>query len=93
MIKKYDNNILNIKNKLHFLLMISSFRYCVIAINYFNIFFISSLWCGGESAALSSTQHAMPPEIGGKWGTECLITRFPLPALLCAGYNVNLKKK
>ena len=32
-------------------------------------------------AALSSaTQHAMPPELGGKWGTECLNTRFPLPA-------------
>ena len=39
--------------------------------------FISSLWCRGENAALSSaTQHAMSPEIGGKWGTECLNTRF-----------------
>ena len=56
--------------------------------------FISSLWCRGESAALSSaTQHAMPPEIGGKWGTECLNTKFPLPTLLCAGYSVKLKKK
>ena len=55
--------------------------------------FISSLWCRGESAALSSaTQHAMPPEIGGKWRTECLNTRFPLLTLLCAGYSVNLKK-
>ena len=43
------------------------------------------------SAALSSaTQHAMPPEFGRKWGTECLKTRFPLPTLLCAGYSVKL---
>ena len=42
-------------------------------------------------AALSSaTQHAMPPEIGRKWGTECLNTRFLLPTLLCAGYSVKL---
>ena len=33
---------------------------------------------------LPSTQHAVS-EIGGKWGTECLNTRFPLPTLLCAG--------
>ena len=44
--------------------------------------FISSLWCRGESAVLrSATQHAMPPEIGGNWGTECLNTRFPLPTV------------
>ena len=43
------------------------------------------------SAALSSaTQHAMPPEFGRKWGTECLNTRFPLPTLLSAGYSVKL---
>ena len=42
-------------------------------------------------AALSSaTQHAMPPEFGRKWRTECLNTRFPLPTLLCAGYSVKL---
>ena len=29
------------------------------------------------------TQHAMPPEFGGKWGGECLNTRFRLPTLLC----------
>ena len=47
-----------------------------------------------QSAALSSaTQHAMPPELGGKSGTECLNTRFPLPTLLCAGYSVKIKKK
>ena len=27
-------------------------------------------------------RHSMPPEFGGKWGTECLNTRFPLPTLL-----------
>ena len=44
-----------------------------------------------QSAALSSaTQHAMPPESGRKWGTECLNTRFPLATVLCAGYSVNL---
>ena len=44
-----------------------------------------------QSAALSSaTQHAMPPEFGGKWEIEYLITRFPLPTLLCAGYSVKL---
>ena len=46
-----------------------------------------------ESAALNSaTQHTMPPEIGGKWGTECLNTRVPLPTLHCAEYSVKLKK-
>ena len=39
-----------------------------------------------QSAALSSaTQQEMPPELGGKWRTECLNTRFLLPTLLCAG--------
>ena len=56
--------------------------------------FISSLWCRGESEQLSSaTQHSMPPEIGGNWGTECLNTRFPLSTLVGAGYSVKLKKK
>ena len=40
----------------------------------------------------SATQHAMPPEFGRKWGTECLNTRFPLPNLLCAGHSVKLIK-
>ena len=31
-------------------------------------------------------QHAMPPEYGRKWGTECLT----LSTLLCAGYCVKL---
>ena len=42
-----------------------------------------------QSAALSSaTQHAMSPKLGGKWGTECLSTRFPLPILLVTGYSM-----
>ena len=49
------------------------------------------LWMSGQNAALSSaTQHAMPPEFGRKWGTECLNNRFPLPTLLYAGYSVKL---
>ena len=44
-----------------------------------------------ENAALNpATQHAMPPEFGRKWQTECLNTRFPLPTLLCAGYSMKL---
>ena len=36
-----------------------------------------------QSVALNSaTQHAMPPEFGRKWGTECLNTKSPLPILL-----------
>ena len=38
----------------------------------------------------SATQHAMPPELGGKWGMKCLNTKFPLSTLLCAGYSVKL---
>ena len=40
-----------------------------------------------------ATQHAMPPDFGRMWGTECLNNRFPLPTLLCAGYSVKLEKK
>ena len=31
----------------------------------------------------SATQHAIPPELSGKWGTEGINTMFPLPTLLC----------
>ena len=45
-----------------------------------------------QSAALSSaTQHIMPPECDGKWGTECFNSRFHLPTLLCAGWYGNVK--
>ena len=56
---------------------------------YFHFFAVVSR----QSAALSSaTQHAMPPEFGRKWVTECLNTRLPLPILLCAEYSVKLIK-
>ena len=50
-------------------------------------FFISTFFAlvSRLRAELSSaTQHAMPLKFGGKWGTEFLKTRFPLPILLCA---------
>ena len=40
----------------------------------------------------STTEHAMSPEYGEKWGTECLNTRPPLPTLLHVRYIVKLKK-
>lgn len=30
---------------------------------------------------------------GGKWGTEILDTKFPVPTLLFAGYSLNEAKK
>ena len=35
----------------------------------------------------------MPAEFGGKWGTECLNTWFPLLTLPYVGYSVKMKKK
>ena len=56
---------------------------------YLNLYFHFFALVSRLSAAMSSeTQHAMPPEFGTKWGTECLNTRFHLPTLLCAGYSV-----
>ena len=43
-----------------------------------------------SAAFCSATQHAMPPELGRKWETECLNTTIRLPILLCAGYSVKL---
>ena len=57
---------------------------------YLHLYFHFFALVSRQSAALSSaTQYAMPPEFGGKWGTEWLNT-FPLRTLLCAGYNVKL---
>ena len=53
-------------------------------------FIFPFLWCPGQAALSSATQHAMTREFGRKWGTECLNTRFPLFTLLCAGYSVKL---
>ena len=50
---------------------------------YLHLYFHFFTLVSRLSAALSSaTQHAMPPEFGRMWGTECLNTRFPLPTLL-----------
>ena len=58
---------------------------------YLNLYFHFFALVSSRSAALSSaTQHAMPPEFGRKWGTECLNARFPLPTLQCAEYSVKL---
>ena len=58
---------------------------------YLYTFIFPFLRSGVEAKRLSSaTQHAMPSELGGKWGTVCLNTGFPLPNLLFAGYSVIL---
>ena len=38
-------------------------------------------------------RYIMLPELGEKWGTECLNTKYPLPTLLHAGFSVKLIKK
>ena len=39
----------------------------------------------------AAAQHnAMPPDFGGKYGTECPNTKFSLSTLLCARYSVKL---
>ena len=58
---------------------------------YLNLYFHFFPLVSRLSAALSSaTQHAMPPEFGRKWRTECLNIKFPLPTLLYEGYSVKL---
>ena len=57
---------------------------------YLNLYFHFFVLVSTQRAALSSaTQHAIF-ELGGKWGTECLNTTFPLATLLYAGYSVYL---
>ena len=48
------------------------------------------IWPRQRAALSSANQHAMPPELGRKWGPECLNTRLRLPTLLCEGYSVKL---
>ena len=59
---------------------------------YLNLYFHFFALVSRQSAVLSSaTQHAMPPEFGRKWGTECPNTIFSLSTLLCAaGYSVKV---
>ena len=60
---------------------------------YLNLYFHFFVLVSRLSTALSTaTQHAMPPEFGRKWGTECVNTKLPLPTLLCALYSVKLIK-
>ena len=60
------------------------------------IFSFSSLWYRGKAwrslnmqCLQNSTETGYTPSSPG---TECLNIRFPLPTLLCAGYNVTLKQ-
>ena len=44
--------------------------------------FIFLFLCSGvevKASRSTATQHTMPLEFSGKWGMECLNTRFPLP--------------
>ena len=60
-------------------------RTCNIYLNFYFRFFALVY---RQSVALSSaTQHAISADFSGKWGMECLNTRFPLPTLLCARYT------
>ena len=55
---------------------------------HLNLYFHFFALVSRQSAALcSATQHAMLPESGRKWGTECLNTRFPLPIYLLFHFN------
>ena len=55
---------------------------------FINIF-ITSFW-GTSAVLICATQHAMLRKFGGKWGTECINTRFPLPKKL---KKKNIKNK
>ena len=60
---------------------------CVTRGNYIFISFKLSFLRSGVEAkrgVSSVTQHAMPPEFGGKWETDCLNAWFPLLSLLRA---------
>ena len=61
-------------------------------VKYINLYVHFFTLVSRQSAALSSaTQYTLPQErkreadqeYGGKWGTECLNTRFPLPTCCC----------
>ena len=52
-------------------------------------YFYSFLRYGVETKRGVEFRHALPPGFVGKWGTECLNTRLPLPTLLNAEYNLN----
>ena len=61
---------------------------------YLNLYFHFCALVSRLSAALcSATQHEIPPEFGRKWGTECLKTRFPLPAVCGIQREADNKKQ
>ena len=47
----------------------------------FNIFHFFALMSSQSAAFNSATQHAMPPEFGGKWGVECHNTKMQYSVL------------
>ena len=53
----------------------------------FDIFIFSALVSRQNATLSSATQHAIPSEFAGQWGTECLIISFSIPT-----YSVSLKK-
>ena len=53
------------------------------------ILFFFALVSRQSPAVSSANKHAMPQVFGGKWGTECFNTKFPLPTLLCAVGNIH----
>ena len=59
-------------------------------INYFHFIALAT----GLTVALSyATQHSIPREFGGNWGTGYLNTRFPLPTLLYSEVTKEVKDK
>ena len=62
--------------------------------SYLFKFIFSFLGSGVEVKRGVEFRHStrIPPEFGGKWGTETLNTRFPLLTLVCATYSEKLKK-
>ena len=56
----------------------------------FNIY-ISSLVLMQTAMLSSTTPDAMPPKFIRKWEIISSFTKFPLPTLLCGGYNVKLE--
>ena len=47
----------------------------------------------GSIPTRKSTQHVISPEFGGKWGTECLNTRFLQPTLPTAMGGIEREAK
>ena len=65
--------------------------------NIYLYFHFSTLVTWQSAALRSAAQHIMPTEFGGKWGMECLNTRYRLirqrEETQSAGYSMKLIKK